>query len=247
MAYGQQIYGTIQYGESGVLLPAATSFGSPFTVNDLQSKIALSLDLSSNPPSVDSSEWNLRLGFINRALSEWALKSEWFSLAKEFKPSISQNQASLGLPNGFRKAYNVKLYDIEGGRQFKEIKSEETQHYDSQEEYFYITGNESDGFGMTWNPPFTSTASVIIQYYSAPTLVSTASEAVFVPDPEFLVNRIVGFVLETRSDSGFQISENRAVDNLGQMVDNETYKSRAYTDRVMNSQEVRYPKFRIGK
>lgn len=218
-----------------------------YTVSEIQDRIATVIDQSATAPASSTAEFAWRLKFINRAYQEWASAYDWEPLRNEL--FLSPAGATIALPADFRKmAMEPILYGNSSnpqGDSWPEINPEKRNQYLTTDQYFYILGNR-ENFNMIWSPStLVSGASLLISYFSFPTLLSSPSQSVLIPDPEFLVERTIAHVLEARNDGRFQQAESKAREVLLQMVDNENNKGLSNYDPVQTTEEKM--DFRFGR
>ena len=196
-------------------------------------------------------EWNLRLKYINRAYEEWANAYEWEALRQTQYLSITGvSQASITLAGNFHKmaAYPLNYSGgVSGGEEWPEIQPNERKLYSDTDNYFYILGNRGAGHTMIWNPgTLASGASIFIQYYSFPSSLASPADIPVISDPEFLVERAIAYVFESRSDARFQEIEAKAREKLLLAIDNENTKSKAYKNTIETPERL-YFSFRLGR
>lgn len=225
------------------------------TVDEIQSRIASLVDQSVDTPTAGGSEWNLRLKYINRAIDEWGAAFDWEALRKEHWMNVTGvSQASLSLPGDFHKMAGFPLLygTVSGGEEWNEIKPDERKLYDDADEYFYILGDRANGHTMIWNVgTLASGASLLISYYAYPTSVASPADTILVSDPEFITNRVIAYIFESRSDGRFQQTEVKARENLLQMIENEQtarYSSYSMSDnKYVQTSDRLFHSFRIGR
>lgn len=225
-----------------------------FTVNQLMTKIASTVNQEASAPSAGSSEWNLWLEYLNRGIQEWADANDWESLRKTYVPSITgASQATVTLPLDYRKIAGPprlhKYGDVEGGTEYPYISQEKKGLYISTDEYVTEGGDISTGHHLLFHPmTLSSGASIEIPYFSMPTSLASPADVPAVNDSQFLIDRTVAYIFEARSDPRFQQEEVKARDRLLQMIENANlakYNSYATPDPVQNT--LRKSGFRIGR
>lgn len=222
-----------------------------YDVSEIQRRMAFTLDQSATAPTTGGSEWNVRLGAINRALEEWGHAYDWSGLKQGVFISITGvSQASISLPANFKKMVGFPVLftgGVQGGQSWPQIESHEKPLYDSTQDYFFLLGSRGQGHTMIWNPgTLASGASLYLEYYSFPSSLASPADLTPVYDPEYLVDRATAYILEARSDGRFQEIEDKAREKLLLMVDNENAKSKAYKNRVETPEKLYYG-FRIGR
>lgn len=219
-----------------------------YDTNEIQARVASLVDQSTTPPTAGGAEWNLRLKYINRAYEEWANAYEWEALRQTQYSTVTAS-ASISLPGNFHKmaAFPLLYNGVTGGEEWPEIQPNEKKLYSDTDKYFYLLGNRGNGFTMVWNPgTLASGASLFIQYYSFPSSLASPADVPVIPDPEFLVERSIAYVFESRSDARFQEIEAKAREKLLLMVDNENAKARTYKNTIETPERL-YFGFRFGR
>lgn len=221
------------------------------TLQDIQARISTMVDQSTTPPTEGTSEWNIRLNFINRAIEEWGQAYNWDSLRKVSFVSITGAQGSIALPADFKKLTGFpRLFGSTNepfGEPWQEIQSHEKYMKDDADHFFYLMGDRANGMFMMWNPmTLSSGSSLSVEYYSYPQGASLSTDRIVVNDPEFLVDRAMAYILQSRNDGRFQQFEAQAREKLLLMVDNENEKSRAYRNKI-DTPENSFFGFRLGR
>lgn len=218
-------------------------------VTDIMRRVATTVNQEATEPSSGSAEYLLWLEYINRSIQEWAEANDWESLRKDYWPAVSG--ATVTLPLDFRKvAGNPRLYaNINGPEHYSEDLEEQVGLRNTTDKYFHQLGNVSDGFSLVFYPAtLASGASLVIPYYSIPTSLASGSQVPVVDDSQFVVERTIAYILESRSDARFQVQENRARERLLGMIENANlakYSSYAGPNQVIGPE--RKQGFRIGR
>jgi len=226
---------------------------SRLTVTKIMQSIAATVNQESTAPTAGGDEYNLWLEYINRALFEWANATDWEVLRKTFYPSVTIiSGATIPMPLDFRKiAAEPRLYTdgIEIGIPFPEILPEQTGLHSEITKYITVRGDTSAGYNILFHPAtMSSGASLEVQYYSTPTSLATTTEIPVIPDSQFLVDRTIAYIFEARSDSRFQLEENKARDKLLNMIENNNatkYDSYAGQNPVLSTMQK--SGFRVGR
>lgn len=223
------------------------------TIEQIMRQIAATVNQEATPPTAGDDEYNLWLEYINRGYFEWVNANDWEALRKNFYPSvIGVNQATVSLPLDYRKlAAEPRLYngEISQGTPYPEIIPEQAPLYHLDDRYFTIRGDISTGHVLLIHPAtLGSGASLEIQYYSMPTSLASPAEIPLVPDSQYLIDRTIAYIFESRSDSRFQLEENKARERLVAMIENANaakYNSYAGPNFVIGPE--RKQGFRIGR
>jgi hypothetical protein len=226
---------------------------SRLSVDEIMVQIASTVNQEATEPATGSSEWALWLQYINRGVFEWANTHDWEVLRKTYFPIVTgTNQGTVSLPQDFRKiGAPPVLYngDSENGVRYGEALPEQEQFYGTTEKYYEIRGDISTGFSIILHPQtLASGASLVIQYFSMPTALASGVQYPVVPDSQFLVNRTIAYIFEARSDSRFQLEEQKARDNLLNMIENQDaakYNSYSNNNPVISTNQRQ--NFRLGR
>ncbi len=226
---------------------------SRLTINQIMTQIAATVNQDATAPTSTSSEFALWLQYINRGIFEWANSHDWEVLRQRFYPAVTGvTQATVSLPADFRKlARYPVIYDgaQTEGTEFPMVLPEETHLYNSTDKYFTITGDISSGFALVFHPgTLASGVSLQIEYFATPTSLASPAQIPLVTDSQFLVDRTIAYILESRSDARFQLQEVKARDRLLQMIESADlakYNSYAGPSHVRTPEERM--NFRVGR
>ena len=204
-------------------------------------------------PTAGGDEYDLWIAYTNRAIAEWANSHDWPSLIKTYYPTVTGlTQATTVLPDDFRKLAASPIHwgtGITGGETWDEALPNNKSEYLTTDKYVYILGDINDGHHLIWNPAtLASGASLQVLYYSTPTSLASPAQVPVVPDSQFLVDRVIAYVFESRSDSRFQETEAKARDRLLAMIeqsDASLYSSWSSPYPVRN--HLQKLKWRVGR
>ena len=223
------------------------------STDEIQSRIAAIVDQDQSTSNISSTDYSLRLKYINMALSEWQESYDWQTLYTEYNMlvSTSTGNASIVLPTDFRKLASFPLITYNGTdtKAFPETRPQEAKQYLGTDLRLEILGNPQDTYVMRiYGPTLASGASVKVPYYmSAQSLVSPANIAE-IPNPDYLVKRTIAYLWEAREDPRFPQLKQEAERILGTMIDYENTFGEASTfDRVKTVEETRYGDRRWGE
>lgn len=203
-------------------------------------------------PSAGGAEFNQWLSFTNRAVAEFAQAHDWEVLRKEFRPTLSGlTNATIPLPDDFRKLASSPVLwgGTAGGKEWSEIPPEQQHFYDTTEDWVQVWGDISGGYNLIWNPcTLASGASVTIQYFSVPTSLASPAQIPVVTDSQYLIDRVMAFIFEARSDPRFQQAEVKAREKLMNMIENADsakYNPYGQASQIMTNEQRRG--FRLGR
>jgi len=230
------------------------------SIGQIMQNIAATVNQDPTQPTDGSADWLLWLFFINRSQLEWVNSYDWEVLKKTYYTTLvtatNYSLASVGLPPDFRKLSGpvVNLSTgVEGGMGWPEILPEDQLIYSTDEKWFYVQGDSTNGFSLQWNfgDHFSlgaSGATIQIPYYSMPTSMVSSNQYPVIPDSEFLTQRTIAYVLESRSDPRYQDEEAKAREKLLTMIENAgvaKYESYVSPQPVRTTEFRR--NFRLGK
>lgn len=224
------------------------------TVDEIMTQIASTVNQEATAPTAGGTEWSLWLQYINRGIAEWARANDWEDMRRVFYPGVTGvSLASISLPMDFRKLADApKLYNPTNADPipYPEVLWEQESLYNiNTDNYVKILGDTMNGYTAVFSPPtMASGASLQIQYYAMPTSLASPAQYSPVPDAQFLVDRTIAYILEARSDSRFQLEENKARERLLSMVeDHELRKFNSYANPNFVITPERKSGFRVGR
>lgn len=172
------------------------------TLSEILQDSSSYLDLDSTLPT--GTELTTRIRFANMALSEWGGSSKWRQLKTEAEGYLGAYD-SIEIPN-FQYLSGPVVEQIADGiyQEYPEIRPEDRYSKDSSEKYCYIMGSQSTGFFLYPNGLATN-ATLSIPYVRSPSAMATLTDVCEVPDPNFVTQRIISYVLQARNDERFPI------------------------------------------
>lgn len=213
--------------------------------------VAATVNQEATPPTTGGAEYDLWLEYINRALEEWGQSHDWDALRKFYYPTITGG-ATVSLPDDFRKLGGpVKMYSSasEVPKEFPLVLPERTGGMNPSEQFITITGDSSVGQSLLFHPgTLASGASLEVLYFCTPTSLASPSQITQVPDAQYLIDRTIAYIFESRSDPRFQIMEAKAKDKLLMMIENAnaaTYTS--YSNQAPVQTTLQKLRFRMGR
>ena len=216
-----------------------------YSLIDIQALIANELDQSATAPTQGGTDWNIRLGAINRAQNDWAESNEWDALKVVFNGLISTatGNASLALPANFRK---IDSYPLIGSYSYNVVDPSKNALYTDSDKFVNILGNDRDDNVMYIHSSLDSGASVQFTYWSSPQSLASASNLSACPDPTFLVQRALYYLYKGREDGRFPEAKVESDRILARMIENENSRGLADNRRGI-SNWLDEGGFRIGR
>lgn len=223
-----------------------------WSLQDIQNQIAFEVDQSDTAPSTSDADWTIRLGIINRALLDWAESYDWDELKKVHNGIISTStgNASYALPSDFRKmdSYARIVSDGSTTYEFPQVDPTKNLRYTSSDKYVNILGNEKDTRIMYISAgTLVSGASVQFTYYSYPATLASASQVTEIPDPTFLTQRSLYYILKGREDARFPEAKVESDRILARMIENQNTRGVGNPDRRAGVGVDPYTGWRVGR
>lgn len=206
------------------------------SLQDIQNMIASEADQTATI-TAGTSDWNLRLVYINWAQRDFSETYDWRCLLKEINTLTSQatGNATVALPWDFRKLASFPKITWDGSTtdEFPEIDLTKSAQYADTDKYVTVQGNPRDNYCLVVHPPsLVSGASIYYPYYAVlPSLVSPANIS-SIPDAEYLVQKSLFYLYRARSDPRFQEAGARADAILARLIENEETRGEAYDNII---------------
>ena len=224
-----------------------------FTLDQIMTMVASTVNQEAESPTSGTDDYNLWIEYINRALNEWKNANDWEELKRNFTTTSVASQVSMGLPTNFDRLAGKPRISITGdpsNNDYKYVMTDPNDEYllDSDQKYFEIYGDYSDGFYLQWNPALTSGASINILYYKCPESMSSTGQYAIMEDPLYLVDRTIAYIYESRADGRFSIEEAKARERLMNMVESGNLKKyNSYAGRKPVQSTLTKLGFRVGR
>lgn len=221
------------------------------STDEIQSRIAAIIDQDENTSNIGATDYSLRLKYINKAQQEWAEIQDWQTLFKEYNMNVSTStgNASVVLPNDFRKlaGYPKITFDGINTDSFPDVLPQE-DGYAADERRIWILGNPNSGYILrVFGSTLASGASVKVPYFSSPGSLASPADLPAVPNSDFLVQRAISLIWESREDPRFPQAKVEADRILRNMMERENTFNRASDNfRAKTWDEVKYG-YRWGK
>ena len=214
------------------------------TLNGILQKIGSYVDQDTTLPT--GTDLTTRVNLVNRALNEWADTYEWKQLRRTYSPTVLLSMVSVGLPSDFKRLMGA-IYDqsITSSNQYVEIRPEERFIKLSSDKYVVVWGDPAAGTYININPALGSGASIVMDYQSYPSSLATLQDVSQVPHPEYLAQRAIAYILESRSDSRFPSAKADADRMLQSMIEEEAAPTGGQNNRVPDY--FRSNNFRVGR
>lgn len=234
------------------------------SVDEVQSRLAALADQDPLTSDISSTDYALRLKFINMSMQEWQEAYDWQTLYDEYNVlvSTSTGNASIALPGNFRKlaSFPQIVWDGATTDRFPEVRPQEKAQFTltnrgntggvgSPDKWCEIWGNPRGNYTMFVHAPtLASGASVLVPYYKSFQSLASPADIAEIPNAQYLVKRSLAYLWEVRQDDRFPEMKSEAEKILAQMIDYENTFGEASTfDRVKTIEQTRFGDFRWGE
>lgn len=168
------------------------------------------LDLTAELPTGD--DLTVRVNYSQQAVREWADSYRWKQLTTPLTAVATNTTLSL---SNFKELQAIPKDT--NGNYYPEIRPEDRVYKESSDKYCYIEGNEAQGYIATFNG-LASLATLSLTYQRSPSNMATLTDICEVPDDQFVVQKVISLVLQSRSDERFPNVEADAQRRLANMI-----------------------------
>lgn len=213
------------------------------TVDEIQSRVAAIVDQDEDTSAVSSTDYSLRLKYINKALHEWSEIADWQTLYKEYNVlvSTSTGNASVALPSDFRKLASFPMITHDGATtdQFIEVLPQEDGRYHENDKRVWLMGNPYEGYILrVLGASLISGASIKVPYYASCQSLASPANVTEIPNADYLVERTIALLWEAREDARFPQKKAEAERILQNMLEREnTYNYASDYDHIRTVDE----------
>jgi hypothetical protein len=228
---------------------------APITVDEVQSRIGSIVDQDEKTADISSSDYSLRLKYINIAAEEWADSYDWDELYREFntQTSTASGNCSVSMPANFRKMASFPKISWDGNNtdQFPVARLQENSRFADTDKRVCMIGNQNTGytmvvFGVT-NGAMISGASIMVPYYADYGSLASPADAPEIGCYNYLIKRTVALIWQSREDPRYPMAQQEAEDELKGLINYEnTFGEGNTNDRIRTTDETR-SNFRWGK
>ena len=230
---------------------------APITVDEVQSRIAAIVDQDEKTADLSSSDYSLRLKYINLAAEEWSDSYDWDELYREYntQTSTASGNCSIAMPANFRKmaSFPVITWDGANTDQFQVARLQENARFAPNDKRVCMIGNQNAGYTMvvfglgnnTNNLP--SGASIMVPYYADYGSLASPADAPEIGCYNYLIKRTVALIWQSREDPRYPMAQQEAIDELKGLINYEnTFGEGNTNDRIRTTDETR-SNFRWGR
>lgn len=197
----------------------------PKTLEDALKASSSYVDQENTVPS--GTDLATRTAYANRALNEWSDFTDWEDLTSAYLfTGITEGATTLSLPATFRKPMGpLAVYTGTTPTLYKLIPRDERFSIDSTGNYCYLEGNLDSGYNLTVPKGLTSGASCLMDIQSFPTSLLSLCSVIPTKSSDYVAQRIISLVLESRGDDRFPIAKADADRKLYAMAEAQNAKN----------------------
>lgn len=127
--------------------------------------------------------------------------------------------STISLPTDFRELESFPKFQYGGVE--TDIPVIKAGVITNEPRYAYVLGNPSNGYNLILNGISGATISALYQRY--PTGFTTLTSVCELPDPEYVKQKVISYVLQSRNDDRFMVAERDAQTRLANMVGRENF------------------------
>ena len=205
------------------------------TLSDILYSANSFLDLEYALPTGE--ELSTRVNFADQAVKDAASIYRFKEFETVHYPSTS-TLLSISLPSNFRELSSSPAeMDTSGTyKAFPQVRLEEiADNVNKDNDFCYLLGNKMEGHTLVFNG-LTANATLSLQYQRFPSGLATLTDVIELPDPEYVKQKLISYVLQSRSDDRFEIAEADAQRRLLNMVSRQMIQPKGGVNRTPTNQ-----------
>jgi hypothetical protein len=204
------------------------------TLEDILKQASSYTDQEATVPT--GTDLTTRITYANRALNEWADYDDQEELTSTYPFSIPTSAISLPLPSGFRKPMSpLFVYETSDATLpsvYPLIPRDERFNREQTERFAYIDGNNTDGYTLIVPKGITAGVSTLMDIQSYPTSLLSLTDIPPQKSSEYMVQRIISLVLESRGDDKFPTARAEASIKLASMAEAQNAKNLGMNNQI---------------
>lgn len=175
------------------------------TLNDILIQANTYTDLEAILPT--GTDLVTRTNYANQAVKDAASLYTFPQFSTPY--TVYASGATVSLPSDFREMESADISIIKSG-----INTQETK-------FGYVLGNPANGYNLILSGISGATISLLYQKY--PVGFTTLTSVCELPDPEYVKQKVISYVLQSRNDDRFMVAERDAQTRLANMVGRENF------------------------
>jgi len=176
------------------------------TLSDILTSANTFTDLEASLPT--GTDLTTRTDYANQAVRDACSLYTFPQFSTPY--TVYATGATVSLPTDFREMEYVL-----------DISVVKNPNSTTQSEYSYVLGNPTNGYNLILSG--ISGATISMSYQRYPTEFSTLTSVCELPDPEYVKQKVISYVLQSRNDDRFLVIERDAQTRLANMVGRENY------------------------
>jgi len=179
-----------------------------------------------------------RVNFADQAVKDAASIYRFKEFETIYYPSTS-SLMSISLPSNFRELSSSPIEMNSSGtyKAFPQVRLEEIgENTNSNNDFCYLLGNDMEGHTLVFNG-LTANATLSLQYQRYPSGMATLTDICELPDPEYVKQKVISYVLQSRSDDRFPQIEADAQRRLQNMVGRQMVQPKGGVNRTPTNQK----------
>lgn len=192
------------------------------------------LDLDASLPIGD--DLTVRTEYAKQAVREWADAYRWRELSTPY--SVLATSATISLPTGFKELEAIP--QDSSGEYYPEVRVADRLTQDDGDKFSFITGNEVTGYVMTLENLPNEDTTISLTYQRQASVMATLTDICEVPDDQFVVKKIISYVLQSRSDERFPTVESEAQRLLSNMIGRSMSQTSGGSNRMRRTGSAAY-------
>lgn len=192
------------------------------TLSDILISVNSVLDLEAALPT--GTELLTRANYAHQAIMDVSAVGQLSEFKREYL-TTSSTLATIPLPLNYKEMQeNPRIYSNGGWMEYEVIEVEQKYERSTGDNYCYVLGNPAEGYNLVFNNIVPSDQLSII-YQRSPSSMLTLTDKCEISDPQVIVRKIESYVLYSRSDDRFTIADQRAEQQLANMMGREMKSS----------------------
>ena len=222
------------------------------SLNDIEKKVSAVVSQTTTVTDT-SDEYSLWKNYINMAQKEWAESYDWQSLYKEYNTltttlGTNAQAATITLPADFRKlaGFPKIVHSAATDDEYGQIDPQKKTMMASGTHFCFLLNDGASTYLVVSPGTLMSGASVFVPYWRSPASLVSPANVVDCPNPDYLVQRTIAYIWESREDSRFPQAKAEADKILSRLLENENAQGYAYDTRITTPEERSFS-FRLGR
>jgi len=185
------------------------------TLSDILTSANTFTDLEASLPT--GTDLTTRTDYANQAVRDACSLYNFPQMSTQY--DVYATGATVSLPSNFRELEGFPKFYYGGVK--TDIPVYKHDYIPSESFSSYVLGDPSSGYNLILSG--ISGATVSIGYQRYPTGFTTLTSVCELPDPEYVKQKVISYVLQSRNDDRFLVIERDAQTRLANMAGRENY------------------------